>query len=336
MKKTTRTPHSSRPPAASSLAIAATTGAAQPWYQTVSPETLELARASLEPNTVRAYRTDWEDFKRWCERRGASCLPADPSDVGDYLKDLAKRLKVATIQRRYSSISRAHKEVRCENPIEHPGVRAVMRGIRRTLGIAPTKKSPLGAELLARVVERLPATLRGRRDRALLLLGFAGFLRRTELVALNVEDLSFVTRGCVIAIRRSKTDPEGRGAYVGIPFGAGIFTCPVQSLQGYLTAAGIEGGAVFRSVDRRGMLGGRLNGRAVAKIVKRAVARVGLDPTPFAGHSLRSGAATTAYENGASERGIMAQGRWRSVAVARDYASGADVWKDNPSTKLGL
>lgn len=177
----------------------------------------------------------------------------------------------------------------------------------------------------------------GIRDRALLLIGFAAALRRSELVALDVDDVTEREDGLVVTLRRSKTDQEGAGAELGVPFGSDPTTCPVRALRRWYEASGIEAGPIFRPVTRHGVIGeARLTDRSVALVVKRTAERAGLDPVQFAGHSLRAGLITSAAEAGVQERHIMAQSRHKSVPVMRRYIRGATLFQDNAAAAVGL
>jgi integrase len=187
------------------------------------------------------------------------------------------------------------------------------------------------------MVAALPDDLAGVRDRALLLVGFAAALRRSELVALCVEDLEFSDQGLAITIRRSKSDQEAHGEQIGVPYGSTTETCPVTALQSWLEAAGIESGALFRRIDRHGHVGpNALAPGAVASIVKKAVEAVGLDATQFSGHSLRSGLATSAAQNGASELTIMSQTRHKSTAMVKRYVRKGSLFTSNAASAAGL
>jgi integrase len=176
----------------------------------------------------------------------------------------------------------------------------------------------------------------GIRDRALLLIGLAGSFRRSELVALNVDDVQVIGDGLVVTLRRSKTDQEGEGRKVGIPYGSNPETCPVRALRAWQEASGIEAGALFRSVSRHGKIGGRLSGFAVAIIVKRYAGAVGLEAAGYSGHSLRAGLATAAAIRGASERSIMAQTGHKSAAMVRRYIRDGSLFRENAAAKVGL
>jgi integrase len=210
-----------------------------------------------------------------------------------------------------------------------------MRGIRRRLGTAPTKKAPVLGSDLVRLLEALDPDLRGVRDRALLTLGWFTAGRRSETVALCVEDVEFVHEGMVIHLTRSKTDQEGRGRFKGVPFAGDPTACPVRALRAWLDAAKIETGPIFRAVTRAGAISERaLDSRAVARLVKRAAARAGFDATVRAGHSLRSGFITTAAKRGKSTRAIMDQSGHRSERVLHGYIQHATVFDDNAATGL--
>ncbi len=197
----------------------------------------ELAReyiaAAKSEATLKAYAADWADFMAWAEAVGFSFLPATPGTVAVYASTVAESLKTSTITRRLASISQAHQAAGHESPTSHPAVREVMKGIRRVKGAAQDAKAALVTEDIREMVETLPDNLKGARDRALLLLGFAGAFRRSELVGLDVADMEFVKEGVRVTIRRSKTDQEGEGRVVGIPFGSRIETCPVRSLEAW-------------------------------------------------------------------------------------------------------
>ena len=212
-------------------------------------------------------------------------------------------------------------------------MRATMRGIRRTLGTAPAKKAPATADRIRAMLPPSGGQLSWLRDRALLLLGFVGALRRSELVALDCNDVEEVAEGLRIKIRRSKSDQEGQGAVVAIP--RGTLACPVAALAAWLDAASITSGPLFRPVARSGRLReGRLTDRSVAKIIKRHAAHAGLDPAHYSGHSLRSGFLTSAAARGASLFRMADQSRHKSLEVLRGYVRTADLFKDHPGNGL--
>ena len=241
--------------------------------------------------------------------------------------------------RRLTAITKAHQVSGEKSPatMQQAAVSETLKGIRRTLGTAQTTKAALLTTDIRKMVEALPETLAGCRDRALLLLGFAGGFRRSELAALNVEDVLATEDGLVVKLLRSKTDPEGQGRDVGIPYGSGSGTCPVRALNAWVTAAGIGQGALFRGVDRHGHVSSlRLHKDSVGLIVKRAAEAANLDPARYAGHSLRAGLATQSYLNGAGELSIMRQTGHRSLAMLRRYIRDGSLFRENPASKLGL
>lgn len=306
----------------------------------VAAKAADYGRNAIAGSTKRAYANDWRDFESWCAERSLVALPAEPAIIGLYLTDCAQRFKVATLQRRLAAISRAHRTAGHRLDARHPAVADVLAGIRREKGTAPEKKAALVPLGLRAMLEALPEGVIGVRDRALLLVGFAGALRRSEIVALDAEDIEFDAQGLAVTIRRSKTDQEGEGYTIGIPFGENVATCPVRAVAAWMETAGMDGpeasGPLFRRVAKGGRIGGRLSGKAVALIVKRAAARAGMDPARFAGHSLRSGFATTAAANGADLLSIMAQTRHRSERVARGYVQRGSIFRNRAVAALGL
>jgi integrase len=236
-----------------------------------------------------------------------------------------------------NAIAEAHEATGLESPTSVGIVRATLKGIRRTLGIAPGQKAPALIADIRAMVEGTDAGLIGARDRALILLGFAGAFRRSELVTLDVGDLAFNGDGLTVTLRRSKTDQEAQGRKIGVPYGSNPDTCPVRTLQAWLEQGAILNGPVFPSVTRHGKVqSGRLSPADVARIVKKLAQRVGLDPAKFAGHSLRAGHATSAAIAGASERSIMNQTGHRSVQMVRRYIRDGSLFRENSAGKLGL
>ena len=288
-------------------------------------------------NTRRAYAGDWRHFVAWCRAQLAAPLPAMAETVALYATALAATARTSTIARRMAAISQAHQMAGYPSPTADVRVRTVLGGIRRAKGVAPRVKKPVLVEDLRAMLATLPATLGGVRDRALLLVGFGGAFRRSELVALNWEDIEFATEGLAVTIRRSKTDPEGQGRRVGIPRGRQEETCPARALLAWRDVAGGDAGPVFRPVDRHGNLRtSRLSDRAVARIVKRALPAGRYDPAEYAGHSLRAGLATAAAMGGASERAIMRQTGHRSLTIVRRYIREGSLFRENAAAKTGL
>src|SRR5713226_4364523 len=199
----------------------------------------QYIRASKAESTLRGYRADWRAFCAWCEGQGLSPLPASPETVAAYIAECAGRLKVGSIQRRINAIAEAHKAVGLDSPTHHAIVRNTMKGIRRTKGTAPVQKAPTLTDDIRAMVNATDAGVIGARDRALILLGFAGAFRRSELVGLDTEDCVFSKDGLTITLRRSKTDQQGAGRKIGIPYGSNPETCPVRTVQGWLEQTGI-------------------------------------------------------------------------------------------------
>jgi CheY-like chemotaxis protein len=288
----------------------------------VAEQARDYVAAAKAPNTLRAYRADWRDFAGWCEHHHLPALPAAPETVALYLTALAGQRKAATLQRRLSAISQAHQAAQLEPPTKAAAVRTVWAGIRRTHGTAQTGKAPVVVDELRRMVDALPVSVLGVRDRALLLLGFAGAVRRSELVGLDVADVRQTADGLVVTIRRSKTDQEGQGRDVGIPFGSTPATCPVRAVRAWLTARAIAGPALVCPMDRHGrQLPGRLSDRAVARVVQRAARAAGLDPASYAGHP---------------ERVIAQQTGHKSMTVLRRYIRSGSLFRENAAARVGL
>lgn len=297
----------------------------------------EFIRASKAESTIRGYRADWGNFCEWCESHGVNPLPAIPETVASYIAECAGRLKVGSIQRRLNAIAEAHKAVGVDSPTHHAMVTNTMKGIRRTLGTAPSQKAPTLTDDIRAMVDATDAGGIGARDRALVLLGFAGAFRRSELVALDVEDCAFGKDGLTVTLRRSKTDQDGAGRKIGIPYGSNPETCPVRTVQTWIEQSGIDAGPLFRSINRHGQVQpGRLSGIDVARVVKKLAERAGLDAAKYAGHSLRAGHATSAAIAGASERSIMNQTGHRSVKMVRRYIRDGSLFRENSAGKLGL
>jgi site-specific recombinase XerD len=288
-----------------------------------------FALAEKSPATRRAYRSDFAGFTAWCGARGLVALPASADTVAAWLAALATGgAKASTIGRKAAAIRYAHKLAGHEPPTGLEAVKAVMRGIRREIGTAAAQKSPATADRIADIVRAIPDTLIGKRDRALLLLGFAGAFRRSELVALTVADLIDAEGGLRVVIRHSKTDQEGQGQEIAIPHGSRLR--PVEAVRAWLAAAGITDGPVFRPIAKGGRVAAMaLSGRSVAEIVKHHAERAGLDPAAYAGHSLRSGFITTGAENGASVFKLMEVSRHKSVDTLRGYVRRADLFRDH-------
>jgi site-specific recombinase XerD len=283
----------------------------------------------IAPATLKAYRTDARLFAAWCSERGVAALPASPETVATYLSAIATEgAKFSTVRRRVAAIKFAHETDDRESPTGSRLVRATLAGIRRTIGVAQVKKAPATANRLVEMIRLCPTTLPGMRDRAMLLLGFAGAFRRSELVALRVEDLQEAAGGLRITIRRSKTDQDGAGQEIAIA--RGDVHCPVLAVKAWMAAAGITEGYVFRPFARNGRVLDRpLSDRAVANLVKAYAARAGFRVEDFSGHSLRAGAVTTAAESGAPLLKMAELSRHKSLEVLKGYVRSADLFKNH-------
>ncbi|MCJ2140050.1 site-specific integrase [Methylobacterium sp. E-066] len=292
-------------------------------------------QASKADATVRAYTSDAKVFQAWCARYGFRSLPATTGAVAAFLVAEAEAGRSAsTIGRRLAAISYAHKLAKAPDPTEDEDVRATMKGVRRRIGTAPNQKAAATVDVLQMLLARTPDTLTGKRDRALLALGFAGAFRRSELVALDVKDLREDPEGLRVTVRRSKVDQEGRGFEKAIP--TGRYIQPVRLVREWLDAAGITEGPVFRPVSRSGRvrkcanvtkIAPRLTDRSVANILQAYCTAAGLDASTFGAHSLRAGYITTAAERGADLARIMDQSGHRDPRTVVGYIRRANAFK---------
>lgn len=292
------------------------------------------ARAEKAAATRRAYKSDFALFSSWCETKRVPALPAAPETVAAFLAAEANRAtKPSTIGRRLAAIRYAHKLAGREPPTNSEAVKATLRRIRRAAGSAPVRKAPATAEKVLAMVGKAGTDIKGLRDRALLLLGFAGAFRRSELVALNVDDLKFCDGGLRVVIRKSKTDQEGQGATIAIARGS--IACPVGAVRAWIKAAGNFDGPLFRPVTRTGKISARrLSARAVAELVKSYARRAGLNAADFSGHSLRSGFLTSAAARGASIFKMMDVSRHKSIDTLRGYVRDAEIFRDHAGSGL--
>ena len=294
------------------------------------PDTVrEFVSEAIADNTRRAYRSDLDHFTAW----GGS-IPCTPEVVASYLAGHAHIYAVATLQRRIASINTAHTASGHPSPTASKLVQATMRGIRKKQGSQQRQAQPLMLEDLIRIMPMLTSSPRDSRDRALLLIGFAGGFRRSELVGLNVEDIEPARQGLIIDIRRSKTDQMGEGRKVGIPFARGQF-CPVQALEHWVEFSRIESGPLFRSVNRHGAISEKcLSGEAVSIIIKERVSLIGLDPAAYSGHSLRAGLATSAAMAGISSMSIRQQTGHKSDTMLARYVRSGELFSNNAAGQL--
>jgi integrase len=296
-------------------------------------ERAAITERRLSVNTRRAYRADWADFLRWCDSAGRAPLPASTDTVCLYLVGQARAEKlVATIERRCSSIAFEHLRVGARSPINED-VREVLYGLRRKLGVAPVNaKVALSVDDLRAVLRATPEDVWGVRDRAVLLLGFASGLRRSELSALDLASVRFEPAGLVVTVARSKTDQEGLGREVGVHRGRHRLTDPVGAVTAWIRERGNWPGPLFPIIDvNTGAISRRrVSGHGLAEVVQSAVKRAGLDPARYGGHSLRAGCATAAAANGASDLAIMRRTGHSSVAMVGRYVRHASVFAVDP------
>lgn len=298
-------------------------------HEVLTAEATDLLRHSLSPATERALRGDLAHFQTW----GGS-VPATPAMVCAYIGDYAGLHAVATIQRRLASISKAHEVAGLPNPCRSEIVKATLRGLRRKHGTAQRQAKPLMRDDLLLVLDSLGETLRDQRDRALLLLGFAGGFRRSELVALERADIETARQGLVVTIRRSKTDQEGAGRRIGIPHGR-TRHCPVAAVEAWLSASAIDTDPLFSPITRHGHLAKNpLTGDAVSVLLRERLAAAGIDPEGYSGHSLRAGFATSAAQAGVSTLKIRAQTGHTSEAMLARYVREGELFTGNAAGVL--
>jgi integrase len=295
-------------------------------------------RRSKSANTLKAYQSDWATFEAFCRTEERASLPATPDTVAAFAAKSADTLKANTVERRLTAISQAHQLAGYPNPVEDKLVRTVMAGIRRVKGTAQKGKDPLSPELLRKMFANAREDLQSVRNRALLLLGFAGALRRSELGGLQYEDLRFTDDGLVLTIRHSKTDQEQEGQTIGIPYGYHPETCPVRAVRTWLERSAVASGSLFLAIGRWGreVTAKPICDHQLATIIKTLARQAGLDPGAFSGHSLRSGLATSAAEGGATERSIMEQTRHKSLKQVRQYIRRGSLFRDNAAARSGL
>lgn len=317
---------------------------AESFLQRLKDRNDRYANNAKSANTKKAYVSDFTDFQNWCavQEIALPSLPATPDTVGAYLAELAevRGYKISTIERRLAAISQAHKTHNYESPTASQRVKDIMHAIRREFAPQrPVRKvRPAVTNVVVRMVEPLGDLLIDVRDRALLLIGFAGAFRRSELAGLLVTDIVEVEDGLKITLRQSKTDQEGKGMTRGIPYGRNEHTCPVRAWRAWLVASGITGGYAFRGLGHANtpVIGEALTDRSIARMIKSRAKAVGLDPKQFSGHSLRSGLATAGAQAGLEERHIMRQTGHRDLKTFRGYVHEGSLFTDNVSGKVGL
>lgn len=289
----------------------------------------EFVRESIAPNSRRAYASDLARFLAW----GGS-LPAADQLIAAYLAAHAETHATSTLTRWLTSLAKAHRAAALADPTKSELVRSVLRGIRRTHGAVPLQAKPLLRDDLIVTLDAMDGSLRSIRDRALLLIGFAGGFRRSELVGLDAEDVEAVRQGVVLHLRRSKTDQFAQGRKIGIPHARGRH-CPIAALEVWLATAKIDSGPLFRPVNRHGYVSGdRLSGEAVSIVIRERLAAAGIEPDGFSGHSLRAGFATSAAQAGVSSWRIRQQTGHASDAMLARYVRDGELFIDNAAGVL--
>ncbi len=292
-------------------------------------------RHELAETTLRAYNSDWHAFAAWCGARVLSALPASDTTLRLYLTfRLESGLTVSTIERAAAAITTVHRVLGLESP-RTDDVRRLIKGMRRERGKPPKRKRRVTLEILRQMVSSCPATLRGTRDRALILLGFASALRRSNLSELELSDLSLTDDGYQVLVRGSKSDAERRGRTLGVPYGEHLLTCPVRALWNWIDAAPIESGRLFRRVAKGNLVGQALGAKAIASIVKRALEACGMVASDYAAHSLRAGFCTHALLAGKPEWQVRGQSG-HGPGGLEPYIRDVQLFEANPASDIGL
>ncbi len=301
---------------------------------------IDFAGQALAPATLRAYRADWQHFCAWCRAAGWAALPAAPATVAAYLASLAKTHTSSALVRRLAALSRAHRLARQPWPAADPAIRNTLRGIQRKYGQPVRQAAALATEEVRSLVTTCENTPVGQRDRALLLLGYAGALRRSELVAIEYEHITFDKDGVRLLIPHAKGDQANKGVSIGIPRGGAPDTCPVRALEVWLKTSKCEHGPVFRGIDIRGAIARRaLHPDAVRQILRKRATLADLvlpRGERLSPHGLRAGFITQAYINGARDEQIMDHTRQKDLRTMRGYVRRAKLVTDSPAKLLGL
>jgi site-specific recombinase XerD len=305
-------------------------------------ETLLNLKSSKASNTVRAYKSDFNDFSLFCIQNGFKQLPSEPKIVSLYLTHLStKETKMSTLKRRLVSIGVIHKLKGHYLDTKHPSIIENIMGIKRRKGSVQKGKKPLLINYLKKLInvidDNRDEDIKKFRDRTMILIGFSGGFRRNELVSLDYDDLDFVPEGVKINLKRSKTDQFGEGSLKGLPYFDNSKYCPVLSVQKYLEKSNISAGALFRRFNKGSILSkNRLTDQTVAILIKKYLQLAGIDNKNYSGHSLRSGFATSAAESGAEERSIMAMTGHKSTEMVRRYIKEANLFKNNALNKIKI
>ena len=309
--------------------------------KTLHEATLNNLKSSKANNTLRAYKSDFKDFGAFCAKHGFKSLPSDPKIVSLYITHLSKNSKISTLRRRLVSISMVHKLKGHYLDTKHPIIVENLMGIRRIKGSIQKGKKPLlisNLKSIINVIDELKIDEKKiLRDKSIILIGFGGGFRRTEIISIDYEDLEFVPEGLKITIRKSKTDQFGEGMIKGLPYFNNEIYCPVKNLQKWLEISQIKSGPIFRRFTKGlSLTDKRLTDQSVVLLMKKYLNLAGIENRNFAGHSLRSGFATVAAESGADERSIMAMTGHKSTQMVRRYIREANLFKNNALNKIKL
>ena len=304
-------------------------------------ETINNLKNSKANNTVRAYKSDFKDFASFCSKHAFDSLPTEPKIISLYFTHLSKNSKISTLRRRLVSISMVHKLKGHYLDTKHPLIIENLMGIKRLMGSYQKGKKPLlikHLKLLINVInEQKFKEIKKARDKTIILIGFGGGFRRTELTSINYEDLEFVTEGLKIIIKRSKTDQFGEGMVKGLPYLSNELYCPVINLKKWLELSKINSGPIFRRFAKGlSLTNNRLTDQSVALLIKNYLNLAGIENSDYSGHSLRSGFATVAAESGADERSIMSMTGHKTTQMVRRYIREANIFKNNALNKIKL
>lgn len=303
----------------------------------LSAKSKRRMQKSKAENTLKSYASDWNDFADWCEYHGMTPLPATPETIVNYINDLADDARANTVSRRITAISENHIAAgyKRDNPAKDGMVAGAMSAIRREKGTFQRGKAPILMETLELLADGFGDDIVSIRDRALIFLGFAGAFRRSELVALQVEDLTFTEEGLIVFIARAKGDQLGKGSEIAVPYAPDPDLCAVRAVESWLLASGLTSGPLFRPFKRNQELRDvQLSDKSVALTVKKYVGLAGLDAREFAGHSLRRGFATSAAQHDIDALTIMRQTRHKSEKMVHRYIAQGNMFKDNALTKM--
>ena len=309
--------------------------------KTLHEATLENLKSSKANNTLRAYKSDFKDFGAFCSKHGLKSLPTEPKIVSLYLTHLSKNSKFSTLRRRLVSISMVHKLKGLYLDTKHPIIVENLMGIRRVKGSIQKGKKPIlinHLKLIINSINELNSNeIKQLRDKALILIGFGGGFRRSELISIDYEDLEFVPEGLKITVRKSKTDQFGEGMIKGLPYFNDKNYCPVINLKEWLENSKIKSGPVFRRFSKGSVLTDkRLTDQSVVLLIKEYLRLAGIENKNFSGHSLRSGFATVAADSGADERSIMAMTGHKTTQMVRRYIREANLFKNNALNKIKI